>query len=87
MYTRYEPNGMGLSDIPKLDGVIPAGAYQLVRGFGSETGAEDSGFMTIHDIWHVTAFENSRFYSIPIFITTISLEMERLPLVTEYFLR
>lgn len=72
MYTRYKPKGMSLSGIPELDGVVPAGAYQLVRGFGVEAGAEDSGFMTIHDIRRVTALENyGLFYRISIFATVI----------------
>jgi len=62
MYTRYEPKGMSLSGIPELDGVVPASAYQLIRWFGIEAGAEDSGFVTIHDIRRVTAFENYEVY-------------------------
>lgn len=88
MYTRYEPKRMSLSGIPKLDGVVPASAYQLMRGFGVEAGTEDLGFMTIHYIRQDTAFENyGRFYRISIFITAVyfSLKMEKLSLIKGYF--
>lgn len=69
MYTGYKSKRMSLSDIPELDGVIPASAYDLIRRFGVEAGAKDSGFMTIHDVRRVTVFENYETFKIPIFIT------------------
>lgn len=62
MYTRYEPEGMSLSGIPKLDGVVPASAYQLVRGSGIEAGAEDLGFVTIHYNRRGTVLENYGYF-------------------------
>jgi len=80
---------MSLSGIPELDGVVPASAYQLVRGFGVEASAEDSGFMTIHDIRRVTAFKNYRLsYRISIFATVLlrfSLSRDGEVSIREYF--
>lgn len=57
MYAWYKSKGMSLSGVPELNSVIPAGAYYLVRGFGMEAGTEDSGFMAIHDIRWIAAYE------------------------------
>lgn len=88
MYSGYKPKRMSLSGIPELDGVVPTSAYKLVRGFRMEASTEDSGFMTIHDIRRITAFENYEiFYKIPIFITIFFfLEMEKLPSARKFFL-
>lgn len=53
VHARYEAERMSLPGVPKLNGIVPAGAYQLVRGFGIETRAENSGFMAVHDIRRV----------------------------------
>lgn len=60
MYTRYIPEGMSLSGVPELNGVVPAAAYQLVRGPRVEASAEDPGFVAVHHIRRIAAFKNQR---------------------------
>lgn len=49
VHARYSPKSVRLPSVPKLNGIVPAAADQLVCRFRVETRAEHSRFMAVHD--------------------------------------
>lgn len=60
MYTGYVPEGVSLSGVPELNGVVPTAAYQFVRGPWVEASAEHPGFVAVHHIRRIAAFQDQR---------------------------